>query len=131
MDVKCMQNLYVCNCHDNYFNFLVLVVLKKNYGRLHHCLPQDCGKTVEKLKQLIPEKSAISFDHLKTLPTTDAINEAILGSSMCLIQEDHDVFIFCEMMEALCDSDESKYTIETLRNGITNIICINILNQVP
>jgi len=111
--------------------FLVLLVLKKNYGRLHHCLPQDCGKTVEKLKQLLPGKSAIFFDHLKALPTTDAINEAILYSIMRLIQEDHDVFTFCDTMEVLCDSDESKFFTETLRNGITNIIYIYILNQVP
>ena len=67
----------------------------------------------------MPGKSALYFDQLKTLPTTDAINEAILGSIMCRIQEDHDVFAFCDIMEMLCGTDESKDIIETLRNGTT------------
>ena len=96
---------------------LVLPVLKKNYARLCHCLPQDYVKTVHKLKQLIPEVSADYLAWLRTLPSTDLINEAIIGNVMCAIRADYGVFEFCDVIENLCDEVTSRNLIGALRNG--------------
>jgi len=103
--------------HLLYFG-LVLPVLRKNYARLCRCLPQDYVITVDKLKQLMAELPDDYLDQLRSLPTTELINEAIVGNVMCAIKEDEDVFAFCDIVENLCNEIASKRVIEALRNGI-------------
>ncbi|XP_065894137.1 uncharacterized protein [Dysidea avara] len=101
----------------------ILPVLKKNYARLCHCLPQDYVKTVHKLKQLIPEVSADYLAWLRTLPSTDLINEAIIGNVMCAIRADYGVFEFCDVIENLCDEVTSRNLIGALRNEFLEALC--------
>lgn len=58
------------------------------------------------------------LDQLRSLPTTELINEAIVGNVMCAIKEDSDVFVFCDIVENLCNELASKRVIEALRNGV-------------
>ena len=97
---------------------LVLSVLKKNYTRLWQCLPQDYVKTVHKLKQLIPGIASNYLDLLRLFPSIEMINETIVGNVICLTMEDGNVFLFCDIMETLCEETAPKnQVIEAFRNG--------------
>ena len=95
---------------------LVLTVLKKNYTNLFHCLPQNYLKTTEKLRQLgCPDHKLRA---LVTLPTTDHINENIVGALMVdTIKLEVGALKFCDDMDNLVDSASSKRHIEIFRNG--------------
>ena len=93
-------------------------VLKTNFTRLCHCLPQDFEKTIDKLKQLMPEIPAEYLKLLKTFPSTELINEAIVGHLMGPMEADDDVFKFCGIMENLSDEITTKNLINSLRNGM-------------
>ncbi|XP_065894140.1 uncharacterized protein [Dysidea avara] len=101
----------------------VLPVLKKNYTRLCHCLPQDYVKTVDKLKQLIPGLPADDLNQLRTLPSIELINQTIMGIVLCIIVADDDVFVFCDTVENLCDESTSKNFIEAFRNELLEALC--------
>ena len=97
--------------------YLVLAVLKKNYIRLCHCLPQDYMMTLNKLKQLVRLPDDV-LSELTNLPTVNDINEAITGLVMTAIIKSHmDALQFCDVMENIADSKSSKACIEILRNG--------------
>ena len=94
---------------------LVLAVLKKNYTKLCHCLPQNYMRTINKLRLLgIPKEVLSQFTNL---PTTDLINDAIIGCLMITIKSDVQALQFCDDMDKLIDSESSKTHIEILRNG--------------
>ena len=97
---------------------IALPVLKKNYTRLCHCLPQDYVKTVDKLRQMIPGLPADYLDQLGKYPSTEEINEVLLGNIICPLSEDDHVFEFCETMENLCDDITSMNFIGDIRNGM-------------
>ena len=96
---------------------IVLRLLKENYAKLYQCLPEDYVKTVAKLKQMIPRLPDNFVDQLKKLRTTKLINEAILGNVMIAIRADEDAFLFCDIMENLCNDFTSRNFIQSLRNG--------------
>ena len=96
--------------------YLVLAVLKKNYTRLCHCLPQDYMMTLNKLKQLVK----LSDDFLSKLtdqPTVDLINQKIIASLVISIKSDTDALQLCDIMENIVDNKSSKSHVELLRNG--------------
>ena len=94
---------------------LVLAVLKKNYTKLCHCLPQqNYTKTINKLRLLGFPDYILSTN----LPTTDLINDATVGFLMvAIIQTDVQALQFCDIMDNLVDSESSESYIEILRNG--------------
>ena len=95
---------------------LVLAVLKKNYTKLCHCLPQNYMKTINKLRLLGFREDALS--KLTHLPITDLINEVIVGFLMvATIKSDVKALQFCDLMDNLVDSKSSQTHIEILRNG--------------
>ena len=95
---------------------LVLAVLKKNYTNLCHCLPQDYMKTINKLRLL--GCSDIGLNTITNLPTTDLINDAIVGILMvATIKTDVQALEFCDVMDDMVDSKSSESHIEILRNG--------------
>jgi len=106
-----------------------LTVLKKNYTRLCHCLPKDYKKTVNKIREILtlPDDALNDFTNL---PTVDLINEAIIRTLIEGIQADLGSLQFCDIMEALIDSDHSKTAIRTLRNGNLHIKIRYIPEQV-
>ena len=65
----------------------------------------------------MPGLPADYLDRLRTYPTTELINEAIISNAMCAIKADGDVFEFCNLMEKLCDEITAGNLVETLRNG--------------
>ena len=94
---------------------IVLPVLKKYYARLCQCLPQDCVKTVDKLKQIISAGiSANALDRLKELPTTEQTNETIVAFLMQEIAINGNVISFCDNMEYLSDQNA---LVASFRNG--------------
>jgi len=98
---------------------VALPVLKKYYTRLHNCLPQDYVKTVNKLYQLIPD--GITTDYLYRLegfPSVELINEVIMTDVMIEIGTDVGTFVFCDIMDNLCEDTASKNCIQCLRNGM-------------
>ena len=96
---------------------LVLGVLKKNYTRLCHCLPQDYMMTLNKLKQLLRLSDDV-LSELSNLPTANDINVTVISFLMtAIIKSDMDALQFCDVMENIADSRSSKAHIEILRNG--------------
>ena len=96
---------------------LVLAVLKKNYTKLCHCLPQDYMMTLNKLKQLLRLPDDV-LSKLSNLPSVNDINEAIIGLLMTvIIKTGMDALQFCDAMENIVDIKSSKAHIEILRNG--------------
>ena len=110
-----MYTTYIHN-YIIFFWFIVLAVLKKNYIRLCHCLPQDYMRTISKLQRL--PQTCIDLSNLTDLPTVDLINEKLVGFLMTVIQSDMDALQFCDIMENLVDCNSSTTDIEILRNGI-------------
>ena len=95
---------------------LVLAVLKKNYTNLCHCLPQNNKKISNKLRLMGCPADILS--DFTNLPTTDLINDAIIGSLMVArIKSDVQALQFCDDMDNWVDSNLSKRHIEILRNG--------------
>ena len=94
----------------------VLAILKKNYTRLCKCLPQDCKKTVQTLKQMYGG-SAYILDSALTFGSTEVINEAIMCPIFAGIRTENDVFTFCEVMKKIVDSPSSQQFIDDLQHG--------------
>ena len=103
------------------FKFLVLAILKKNYTRLHYCLPQDCEKTIYKVNQLIgiPDET---LRFINGLDIIDSVNESIIMLLMMRIQSDAHVLQFFELMETLVENKHSKTYLEALKNGMYLLI---------
>ena len=73
-------------------------------------------KTISKLRLLgCPDDVLSNFTNL---PTTDSINDAIIGCLMVvMITADVEALQFCDEMDKLVDNKSSKTFIEMLRNG--------------
>ena len=72
--------------------------------------------TLNKLKQTV----TLSDNFLRkliSLPTVNAINEAITGLLMTAIKSDMGALQFCDIMENIVDNKSSKTQVELLRNG--------------
>jgi len=57
------------------------------------------------------------LNKLRMLPSTEIINEKILASVMHGMRVDVDVFLFCDIMEQLCDDSTSRNLIAVIRHG--------------
>ena len=98
-------------------HFIVLAVLKKNYTKLCHCLPQDYMKTFSKINKLLGPSDDL-LNPLTVLPTADLINEAIIGTIMVMsVRSDRDALQFCDILEKLVDTQSSLIHIRSVRNG--------------
>ena len=96
--------------------FLVLAILKKNYTRLCHCLPQDYMNTMNILKELV-RPSDDQVRKWMDIAAANFFNETAVGMIISVIKSDAHALYFCDIMEKLCDSKSSKMYIETLRKG--------------
>ena len=75
-------------------------------------------KTVDKLKQLIPGMPVDFLDQLRTFPSTEQANEAIMFEIINIAVEDDDgVFLLCDHMETLIDGVDSRRIIDLFKNG--------------
>ena len=113
--------------------YLVLAVLKKNYTRLCNCLSQDYMMTLNKLKQTVTLPDSI-LSIIISLPTVNAINEAIISTVMAAIKTDMGALFFCDVMEKIVDSKSSKAYVQLLRKGnsceINTSICSHHLGTI-
>ncbi|XP_065885289.1 uncharacterized protein [Dysidea avara] len=100
-------------------NSRVLEVLKKNFAKLCNCLPQDCMKTIDRVKEL----NVVSHDALQRLREINdqtTVNEWIMSVLMVYIKSDVDVLIFCDRMDQLVDCTASKLFIDSLKEEFLN-----------
>ena len=91
-------------------------VLKKKFTKLCDCLPQDCMKTIDGIKEL----NLVSHDavqHLRNINDRATINGWIMSVLIAYIKTDVDVLTFCDRMEQLVDNTTSKSFIDTLKRG--------------
>ena len=111
-------SVIVCNLSFHHNTCLVLLLLKKNYTRLCHCLPKDYKITIDKLKQFMHGSFSDYMAELKILPSNELINEAIVGDLISNVTKDQGMSVFCDIMKMLCHDDSSRNFIDTLRNGM-------------
>ena len=100
------------------FLITVLQVLKRNYTRLCQCLPQNYEKTVDKLKQIMPNTPDNFIDQMRAYPETEIINEVIMSHVIFAIRSDYGVLEFCNAVDKLYDDVASKKFVASLRNGM-------------
>ena len=91
-------------------------MLKRNYTRLCHCLPQDYMKTINKLKELLSPSDEY-VQKLIDIAAANFFNETVVGMLMTTIKTDAYALNFCDMMEKLCDNESSRMHIEMFRKG--------------
>lgn len=60
----------------------------------------------------------VTLNHLNELPTTNLINERIIGILMSRIKSDADAVEFCDTVEKLVNGKSSTADIEAFRNGM-------------
>ena len=109
--------------------YSVLQILKSNFTRLCHCLSQDYEKTIDKLAQLMPEIPAEYLNLLKTFPSTELINESIIGNLIGPMEDETHILTFCDIMAVLSDEISAKNFLNSLRNRMynnVNFYCIEI-----
>jgi len=59
---------------------------------------------------------------LTSMPSVDAINEAIMIYAVSPIKSDHDALQFCDIMDTLVDCDASRQFITALRHGKDTVL---------
>ena len=128
-----------CNGKHNYltvkkflflFNCIGLVVLRKHFTKLCHCLPQDYNKTLCRIEEntTLPEGLV---PQLEKLPTAELANCHILAAMIVPIQDEVRLVAFCDFVKDLVEGAESKEFVEKLRDGkITSSIIFTPLNVV-
>ena len=98
-------------------------MLKRNYTRLCHCLPQDYMKTINKLKEILSPPDEYVQKWID-IAVANLFNETVVGMLMATIETDAYALNFCDIMETLCDNESSRMHIEMFRKGnfISNTI---------
>jgi len=91
-------------------------VLRKYFAKLCYCLSPDYKKTLTKIKTtaLVPE--GLEYQ-LAMLPTAELVNCNILASMIRPLVKEIHLVGFCDSVENLVESVESKNFISDLRFG--------------
>ena len=93
-----------------------LAVLRKNFAKLCHCLPQDFKQTIRRIKKIASVPSDTVYK-LSKLPTFELANCHILAAMIRPLTRDAGLIRLCDVVEELVDDSESKIFIESLRKG--------------
>ncbi|XP_065894557.1 uncharacterized protein [Dysidea avara] len=109
---------YIFSNMESRVSSKVLQVLKRNYTRLCQCLPQNYEKTVDKLKQIMPNTPDNFIDQMRAYPETEIINEVIMSHVIFAIRSDYGVLEFCNAVDKLYDDVASKKFVASLRNEL-------------
>ena len=97
----------------------MFAVLRKNFTKLCHCLPQDYKQTIRRLKQrAILREEAIP--QLEILPTAELVNCHILAGMFVHARMEVHLIMVCDWVKDLVDEDESKAFIDSFKNGEAN-----------
>jgi len=129
-DVKAIGDTYIraknVKNHDPYYTLpgyimiiiinivytAVIALLKRNFGRLCNCLPQDYSKSLDKLKVIMNMP-----DHIcQQIHDHQEHNQLIIYVLMSKITSTS-VPTFLNTLEKLVDDEASKCTILTLKQG--------------
>ena len=102
--------------HIFFFNCAGLAVLRRNFTKLCHCLPQDYKKTINRIKRTAVVPDGMVYQ-LSKCPTFELANCRILGAMIRPLREEVDLLGICDSVENLVDDDESKRLIIKLRSG--------------
>jgi len=104
--------------------YVGLVVLRKHFAKLCHCLPQDYNKTVCRIEEnaTVPEGLV---PQLEKLPTPELANCHILAAMIVPIQNEVHLVAFCDFIKDLVEGAESKEFVEKLRDGKNTSITVH------
>ena len=91
-------------------------MVRKNFAKLCHCLPQDYKETIRRIKRTSVVQEGLMVE-LAMLPTPELANCRILAAMIRPLREELHLVGLCDSLKDLVDSPESKTLIETLRNG--------------
>ena len=114
-------------CKSEQFNFyenvfipnvlhIALAVLRKNFAKLCHCLPQDYKLTVSRIRRFAVVPPGL-MSNLSKLPNIELANCTILAGMLRPLRHEVDMLGFCDSVEQLVDGGDSKKFIEVLRKG--------------
>ncbi|XP_065904723.1 uncharacterized protein [Dysidea avara] len=101
-----------------------LAVVRKNFAKLCHCLPQDYKETIRRIKRTSVVQEGLMVE-LAMLPTPELANCHILAAMIRPLREELHLVGFCDSLKDLVDSPESKTLIETLRNEVIEAINVD------
>ena len=115
--------MYTNYCSNSYILYItVTTLLKKNYGRLCKCLPEDYSKTLEKLKVIMSIPDHICqqiYNHKDT-------NNLIIYVLLSKVTSTHTMVKFFSTLESLVDDEALKQVVQNLRQGKLVCILVNI-----
>jgi len=105
-------------------------VLRKNFTKLCHCLPQDYQQTIRTLKQKEVLR-AEAVPQLEILPTAELVNCHLLAGMLVHANTEVHLLVVCDWVKDLADNDEFKAFIETFKNGekVMHMYCHALCNS--
>lgn len=98
------------------FHYSVFAVLRANFTKLCHCLPQDYMETIGRIKRNAIVREDL-VHQLKTLPTSELVNCHILALMVLPIKKEIHLVGFCDWVKDLVDNDKSKTFIDKFKIG--------------
>ena len=110
-------------------------IYKTYYTSLWKCLPKDANKNLDKLHIMKVGIADTTLNRWRKFPSSELINEVIVGAIMSTTKSNFDTLMFCGVMEKLMDNMEAKMFINYVREGMYLIqviytICFIVLYNI-
>jgi len=122
LQIRCKPHKCVATVYYYIFYIEVSPVLKNNFTRLYQSLPQDINATIYKLMQMVSHKMLQLpngvLDHVRKFQSIQKINETIICILMAKTRMDTTGLEFCDILETLIESENSRNTVHIIRNGM-------------
>ena len=100
-------------------------MLRKNFTKLCHCLPDDYKQTISRIRITASVPEGLVYQ-LALLPTAELANCTILAAMIRPLKKEIFLVRFCDSVKRLVNDSESKEFIENLKKGIiVSIIPVN------
>ena len=96
--------------------FTALAILRNNFTKLCHCLPDDYQQTIDRIRQTKSIPQGLLYQ-LALQPTAELANCHILGAMIRPLREEISLVRFCDSVKRLMDSTEAKEFVENLKTG--------------
>ena len=98
-------------------SYAALAVLRNNFTKLCHCLPDDYKQTISRIRRTATVQEGLMYQ-LALLPTAELANCTILAAMIRPLKREIFLVGFCDSVKRLVDSAESMEFIDNLRKGI-------------
>ena len=98
-------------------SYAALAVLRNNFTKLCHCLPDDYKQTISRIRRTATVQEGLMYQ-LALLPTAELANCTILAAMIRPLKREIFLVEFCDSVKRLVDSAESMEFIDNLRKGI-------------